>query len=485
MEDKPLMRQTVDTSESEACFDAVIDKKDAGSTSSLTPAFTRTPAHYAPINQTPTPWLVPIMAQVNMSMDHPVPPDALTGLAPELVELICSFLEPVDLVSFSKTCRRAGQFISPSNQVLWRSAFLHVFDNPKTAWDLLLPSARPTIRSREADWNWYAEIRRRFEAFNAVHRGTNNPAVSLDCEGVVKTFLDIIDTASHSQNESLNINYLRKVFGIDSSVERIVHDYHRDIESVSLPLDLIENDDRPITRSMIVQRQRDIRTPEWASRFHLLYGATSREADSVRAKSSARGIVYDWSVTDSRAEYGPFTKDNTGIVNWVTLEAISSLMYRVIRKGHGLRVPPGSFWHSIPHAIPPHFLPREDWAGVTHPWVGTYAFLDYRSLVHYNFANNLEHPMDLGGYEEACGDLMRLELKIDDCEDLQHDARLQTKLPYCTDLPVLYFRGTSNGRSQRPTIAVRGSASLTTGAKHVRWRFIIRLVADSVFINRF
>jgi hypothetical protein len=93
--------------------------------------------------------------------------------------------------------------------------------------------------------------------------------------------------------------------------------------------------------------------------------------------------------------------------------------------------------------------------------------------------------MDLGGYEEACGDLMRLELKIDDCEDLQHDARLQTKLPYCTDLPVLYFRGTSNGRSQRPTIAVRGSASLTTGAKHVRWRFIIRLVADSVFINRF
>ncbi|KAF2652356.1 hypothetical protein K491DRAFT_605108 [Lophiostoma macrostomum CBS 122681] len=400
--------------------------------------------------------------------------ESLIDLAPELVELILSFLGPSDLVTFGQTCRCATQFTLPSNQILWRSAFLQVFDNPKTAWELLLPSARPNNRSREAQWDWYREVRRRFEAFNAVHQRTADAAVPLDSESVVTTFLDIIDTASISQLESLNIDYLRRLFKAGPSAEKIVHDYHRDIDSISLPLDLIQADSRPFTRSMLGRRE----IPEWASRFHVLYGATSREADSVRARCCARAIIYDWSVTDSRAEYGPFTKDNTCTVNFATVEAIASLMHRVLEKGHKLRVPPGLFWHSIPYSMSSQFLPQEDWAGVTHPWVGTYAFLDYRSLVHYNFANNLEHPMDLGGFEEACGDLMRLELKINDSEDLRQDPRLQTELPSCTDLPMLFFRGTSNGRSQRPAILVRGSVSLTPNAKQVRWRFIISYAGE-------
>ena len=83
--------------------------------------------------------------------------------------------------------------------------------------------------------------------------------------------------------------------------------------------------------------------------------------------------------------------------------------------------------------------------------------------------------MDLGSYEEACGDLMKLELEISDSEELQHDPKLQTHLPYCKDLPKQYFSGSSSrGPIGRPYIMVRGCVNLVPGGREVRWRFIIR-----------
>ena len=134
----------------------------------------------------------------------------------------------------------------------------------------------------------------------------------------------------------------------------------------------------------------------------------------------------------------------------------------------------------IPHALPVNTPNPGDWAGVTGLWLGTYAFLDYRALVHYNFTNNQEYSLDLGGSEEACGDLMRLELEIDESEDLKQDPRLQTELPHCEDLPVLFFRGFShNDDLGRPSISARGSVALVPGGRSVRWRFIIRWVRPS------
>ena len=203
---------------------------------------------------------------------------------------------------------------------------------------------------------------------------------------------------------------------------------------------------------------------------------TKREDTSLRAKASARALVYDWSVTGPNSDYGPFAKDKSGTIDWQTLEAITSLMHRIFDSTRGsMLLTPSGFRNNIPHSLPLEPSHPEDWAGITKLWVGTYAFLDYRALVHYNFANNLEYPMDLGAYEEACGDLMRLRLQISDSEDLQQDRTLQTDLPYCKDLPMLYFTGSSDGRpSGRLPILVRGSACLVPGGRQVRWRFIIR-----------
>jgi hypothetical protein len=186
--------------------------------------------------------------------------------------------------------------------------------------------------------------------------------------------------------------------------------------------------------------------------------------------------VYDWSVTGEDAEYGPFHKDGSGEVNWQSVEAISSLMHRIFDTSlKAYRLHPTGFDVHVPHRQPINPAAPDDWAGVTGVWAGTYAFLDYRALVHYNFAHSLEHPLDLGNYEEACGDLMRFDLEIDDSEELQNDQRLQSDLPYCDDLPKLYFEGTSTRQAtERPSIGVRGVACLAPSGREVRWRLIIR-----------
>jgi hypothetical protein len=411
--------------------------------------------------------------------DASAPTSRLVELAPELLELVLSHLSPHDLVRFGQTCSHAYAFVQPSNQVLWRSAFLNVFDDPGRAWNRLGPTARSANLQRESTWDYYEEVRQRHIAFNVICRDatpTGNP------EDVVTTLLHVLDTASFPSYErpphtSLNLDFLERLWSVAASPERIIHDYHRDNDSFSLPLDLMTDQDQPITRSSLLARTAAV--PEWASKLHIFYGMTKREDESLQAKSCARGVVYDWALTGQSAEYGPLVKDGSGTVNWQALEAITSLMNRIfemLRKAHSFASPSG-FRNSISGVLPLHPAYPEDWAGVNRSWVGTYAFLDYRALVHYNFANHLEYHMDLGAYEEACGDLMRLDLKVSDSEELRSDERLHSNLPMCDDLPKLFFSGSSRGRpGGRPSIMVRGYTCLCPNGLQVRWRFIIRFV---------
>ncbi|KAF2012781.1 hypothetical protein BU24DRAFT_258603 [Aaosphaeria arxii CBS 175.79] len=421
------------------------------------------------------------------------PPTAseLIDLAPELLELVLSYLNPAELVAFGTTCRRAHAFVHPSNQILWRSAFLQKFDDPKYAWARLAHTARTQNMAREMDWSWFEEVRKRYQAIQAVRQATTSPASSTsatDCstETIVKTLLDIVATASHTKartgatsaaaaNRSLNLDLLNSLFLSSAESEALVHDYHRtvDLDASSLLDVMTELSNRPITRSML---GRTVAVPVWASQFHIFYGMTVREKESLRSKSLARAIVYNWLVTGSDADHGPFKRDKSGTVNWQALEAVTSLMHRIFentRRAHSYCRPWG-FRKNVTHYLPSS-VSSGDWAGVNRIWVGTYAFLDYRALVHYNFANRVEHPMDLGQYEEACGDLMQLQLEISDSEELKADSRLQSDLPYCKDLPRLYFTGaTSNRPNGRLPILVKGFVCLVPGAKQVRWRFVIR-----------
>lgn len=401
----------------------------------------------------------------------------LLDLAAELLEHVLSFLQPRDLASFGRTCRTANTFIRPSNQILWRAAFLQLFDDPRVFWDRLQPTARAANHSREAHWDWFGEVRRRCIAFHAVY-DSDRRLIDENLEELITTLTDVLETSllydtsatgSH-ERASLNLNFLAKVFNCSPFSETIVHDYHQDMKPISLPQELMSISHRPFTRSMMPRRT----VPVWASRFHVYYGLTKRELTSSRAKAAARSIVYNWNVTGPDADYGPFKKDRSGVVNWQVVEAISSLMLRCFEKFKSpyLRVP-STYRDNVPYLTTDK--PSQDWARVSRSWLGTYSFLDYRDLVHYNFVNNAEHSIDLSDYEEACGDLMQLRLEIDDSEELKNDWRLKTDLPVCEDLPTLYFTGTSSGyRSGQPRIQVRGTVSLAPGARQVRWRFLIR-----------
>ncbi|KAF1953146.1 hypothetical protein CC80DRAFT_420626 [Byssothecium circinans] len=395
-------------------------------------------------------------------------------LAPELLELVLSYLAPSDLISFARTCHHASEFIRPNNQILWKASFLQVFDHPKHAWNALVPTARAANKTREAEWDWHHELQRRLIAFNAVCK-SDHSGLLFNVADVVKALLDVEETASCMEwdeggnSQSLNVKFLQRL-GEEKpdKLDSIVHDFHRGFDSASLPLETMAaaHFDRRVTRS--------IKT--LAYNTYIIHGPTRREEDSMKSKAAARAIVYDWTVTGPEAECGPFKKDLSGAVDWQTVEAISSLMHRLFAVALKMyELSTSGFAMNIPHAVAANPTSPEDWAGVTGIWLGTYAFLDYRALVHYNFTNNQEYSLDLGGSEEACGDLMRLELKMEDTEELQQDHRLQTVLPHCEDLPVLFFRGSShNETSGRTSIGVRGSASLVPDGRSVRWRFIIR-----------
>jgi hypothetical protein len=391
----------------------------------------------------------------------------LLDLAPELLENILAFLQPNDVVQFGRTSRLAHAFIRPSNQILWRYTFLHDFDDPWDAWADLLPSSRALMKTRQAGWDWYEELGRRMRVLRML-QNDDIDGLQGNQDEITSTLLDIFETAHGAT--SINLKYLETVFAASSHAERIVHDFHRGVQDYDTLHDT--RIDRPITRSMVPRQA----VSSDSSKLHVFYGPTRRELTSAKSRAGARAVVYDFSTTGADADHGPFIKDQSGRVNWTSLEAISSLMSRNFEatKDVHLKTPNG-FRHYMRNLLPKNPESPDDWAGISGMWIGTYAFLDYRDLVHYNFAHHPEHGAGLESYEEATGDLMLLQLNIDNSEEAKNDPQLQSSLPICEDLPKLYFSGISQGHGSRtPRISIRGSVSLVPGGREVRWRFVIK-----------
>lgn len=103
-------------------------------------------------------------------------------------------------------------------------------------------------------------------------------------------------------------------------------------------------------------------------------------------------------------------------------------------------------------------------------WI-SYVFLHWEDLVEFNrFQDQTTRPtLEYG--PEACGGLMKLELKLD--MSLRDDPRLKTDLPICDDLPPLYFSGLSKSYDFQMATGIRGMACLAPGGREVRWRYIV------------
>lgn len=414
-------------------------------------------------------------------------------LPQEILSQIFSYLPPADIVHIGQTCRLAHGFIVPENKLLWQAAFTQIFDSPQQAWSSIPKTIRPNhILDVEKRWNWYHELKRRCLALKAIHPRTigDFDQKEFSAEDVAQTLLEIIDTAKSRPTDaeiargavpqiddrsSLNISLLTSTQDPWGRLENFIHDSHT-------PVDNGDDDDvpsyligRPITRSISLQKRLGSRT-EHQSRLHVLYGRTAREKLEHGSKGRARRIVYNWNHPVAENDYGPFKPDGSGEVNWTVLEGVMSVITRNFEMCVDGRIamPPG-FCYSIPYRTLTNPNVPEDWANVTGSWLGTYSFLDYADLFHFNTWNDVSTVPTLEDVPEACGDLMRLELKLN--PSLAADPKLQSTLPRCEEYPTLYFSGPSKSYDPfghpRMQISFRGCVSLCPGGREVRWRYII------------
>lgn len=398
----------------------------------------------------------------------------LLELPPELLSHILAYLDALTVARFKQTCKAADKLASPQNQLLWKAVFLQVFDDPSDAW-ALMPNQD---RAQQEEWDWFRELRRRFVSLNALRsRKTPLPAAQLCSEEFIDTILSIIDTAKFAPNTrdikqgispsaddrtlSRNLKILANYDRYRAGLESMIHDSGRG------PVGRV-------TRSMAVADE-EYNRPESASRLHVLNGLTVRERIEHRARGIARRKVYNWHLTGADNDYGPFKRDGTGRVDWSLLEGICSVIGRNFEFCVDSQLSlPSELAYSIPHRTLADPTVPDDWARVTGLWLGTYSFLDYADLFAFNaghFPEN-ERPT-LDREHEACGDLMKLSLKLD--QSMSSDPALQTSLPFSSDLPPLYFSGLSRASAglERPSIGFRGSAFLMPGGREVRWRYII------------
>ena len=411
----------------------------------------------------------------------------LIDLPQEILSNVVSFLHPRDIARLGRTCQRAHAFLSPSNQVLWRNAFLQVFDDPEEAWSKL-PSSYKAPRE---GWDWYRVLTTRLQALGALYRRWPEDGDAKSAEQHRLAILDIIDTAQFAPSEaeiaqgkrpqvddrsSLNLQLLAPVQQQYHGLDRLI--FETDQKQDQHPPTICNHDwsqGRPYTRSMSLSAREENRC-ESASRLHALFGLTMKERLDSRTRGMARRRVYNWSLTSERTDYGPFALDGSGRVNWGLLEGACSAISRNFEMCVDGRIAmPHGMAYAIPHRTLTDPAVPEDWAGAQNSFLGTYAFIDYSNLLSFNTTDahfGWDRRPDLNDEPEACGALLRMEIKLDN--SVKDDHMLRTNVPMSTDLPPLYFSGHSRGHGYtHPMTAVKGLVALLPGGREVRWKFLV------------
>lgn len=420
----------------------------------------------------------------------------LLDLPQELLEHVLSYLPPKDIVSYGRTCRSCNSFVAPTNKLLWQSAFLQLFDDPHESWSSLTPTARRLNLEVEQKWDWHSRLKRRLHTLRTVTDSFDGNKTSLSYHEMVEAILEMIETARpgavtftpklgrrHRLDGTTrgNINLLPTLYHWHINMDQLVRLGDPETCVPELPTcpdamnpgHIFMSPTRPTTRSMSAARTVHAisERPEAACKLHALAGLSTQEKDDVRALGLARRIVYDWDHTTEENDYGPFKTD--GNVDWRRLEAVVSVatghFSRAVQSRMSL---PQGFEYSVPHLTRMDPNLTKDWAGVTGSWCGTYVFLNWEDLLHYNARADLESRPSLEDGPESCGGLMKLELKIND--ELSDDAALKAGLPFCEDFPPLYFHGVSRSWDFQMATGVRGMCCLTPNGREVRWKFIIK-----------
>ncbi|KAK8844022.1 hypothetical protein IAR55_006815 [Kwoniella newhampshirensis] len=422
------------------------------------------------------------------------------------------------LTALSRTarcCRDLRRYVyGNSDQALWRNIHCLVYDDPRLA------GAFPTRRQTN-DIDWRTNIQNR-EFVGRMFREWDEerfPEVSQHLDLVLETLLEMYldlpaapdqnNTNPHATHESRNVYFLNPY--LNSPLFTYIYHHLRlaEVKQVLRPLPgQAGNPNRRTVRRVI--------NPV-LSRLHCLVPPDYDDANSEDRewRGYVREVVYSGKNYQEKNDWGPFHPD--GKVDWTLVDAISSVMMSNAKEvldseddgSWREAIHPMSFgveavrgW-GYEHLQRPADLPDGeiwDWADVQGLWCGSYAFLDYADWVSLNeprliLLRGRVSQLDLTRYHEAVGDLMRLNLVLDNDQPASHKALaghgrtgnsalqpIETHLPTSDLLPPIYFHGDSvqhHGLSTYPSHTpmsfVRGVVRLTAdNPPQVRWTLVIR-----------
>jgi hypothetical protein len=285
-------------------------------------------------------------------------PVTLALIPPEIIEQVLLFLDPLDVATFSQTCKKFHHLVyPPRDNHLWRALYLaQPFDDPRRAVTPHLDRSPP----ESVDWkgSLQAIIRARTVLLDPSKCRPGEREVVL--RTLIKMLRGATPATSFGGNNTLSENLIWLVAMLRDGVF------------------LTCDDDAPGSST----------EAEVQMRAYLLVHLGLTPCDTTNAnKAAALAFVYDLRNYGYDSSFGPYMRDGTGRINWVHVHAVhrAIAMHLVdLREDETFVFPLIPI--SMPYCqsvIPPAIdLSKEhDWAGIEGLWHCSYSFIDHRDLI--------------------------------------------------------------------------------------------------------
>lgn len=282
----------------------------------------------------------------------------LALIPPEIIEQVLVFLDPLDVATFSQTCKSFHDLIYPAqDNYLWRTLYLaQPFDDPRRAVTPYLD--RPPPESI----NWKGELQAIIRARTVVmdpHKCRLG-----ESKVILRTLIKMLRNAAPATSCGMNTLSENLIWLVAMLRDGAFLSYHA-----------------PESTEVEVQM-----------RAYLLVHLGLTPCDTTNAnKAAVLAYVYDLRNYGYDNSFGPYMSDGSGRINWVHLHAIHRViaMHLVdLREDEPFVFPLIPI--SMPYCqsvIPPGIdLAKErDWAGIEGIWHCSFSFVDHRDLIRKCF----------------------------------------------------------------------------------------------------
>lgn len=284
-------------------------------------------------------------------------PVTLALIPPEIIEQVLLFLDPLDVASFSQTCKSFYDLVYPSqDNHLWRTLYLaQPFDDPRRALTSHLD--RPPS---ESNIDWKGSLQAIVRARTVLLARDPSKCRPGEREAILHTLIKMLRDATPATSHSgyaLSQNIVWLVAMLRDGVFLTHH--------------------TPGSTEAEVQM-----------RAYLLVHLGLTQCDTINAnKAAALAFVYDLRHYGYDSSFGPYMSDGSGRINWVHLHAIhrAIAMHLVdLREDEPFVFPliPISMPYCQSVILPGVDLAKErDWAGVEGLWHCSFSFIDHRELI--------------------------------------------------------------------------------------------------------